>query len=67
MPSQKMGKANVSKSELELIIISNRITIAYAQSFYDLGEVMHLTPKKTEMLCFSTIFYRNSALIKCHN
>ena len=43
-----MGKANVSKSELALIIISNRITIACGQDFFDLGEIVHLTPKKNQ-------------------
>ena len=57
-----MGKANVSKSELALIIISNRITIACGQDFFDLGEIVHLTPKKTRNALFFNNFLSKLSL-----
>lgn len=45
-----------------MFLISNRITTAWAQDFDDLGEIVHLTPKKEEALNIPEIFSLNQFL-----
>ena len=39
-----------------MLLISSRITTAWAQDFDDFGEIVHLTPKKEEALNTPEIF-----------